>query len=129
MQWDASANGGFSSVTPWLPVHDDYQQVNSETESADPESPLSWFRRLAALRDEREELVTGDYEELMPSSEQVYAYRRAGERSTCVVLANLSADEVSYDTLLVSGMTPLVGTHGEALVGTLRPLEAVVFGS
>ena len=27
MQWDASANAGFSSATPWLPVNADYEKV------------------------------------------------------------------------------------------------------
>ena len=128
MQWDASANAGFSTATPWLPVHDDYAQVNVEAESADPDSPLSWYRKLAALRNEREELVAGSYEELMSTDEQVYAYRRQGEGGAAVVLANLSGEEASYDAALVADMKLLAGTHGSTEPGTLRPLEAVVFG-
>ena len=128
MQWDASADAGFSAATPWLPVHDDYTQVNVEAESADPDSPLSWYRKLAALRNEREELVAGSYEELMSADEQVYAYRRQGEGGAAVVLANLSGEEASYDAALVADMKLLAGTHGSTEPGTLRPLEAVVFG-
>ncbi|MBP3894437.1 MAG: alpha-glucosidase [Atopobiaceae bacterium] len=129
MQWDTSANAGFSSATPWLPVHDDYQTVNVEVESADPSSPLSWFRTLAKLRSERDELVTGDYEELMADSDQVYAFRRQGEGSAAVILANLSDRPAAYDSALIEGMNLLAGTHGESTPGELRPLEAVVFGA
>ena len=128
MQWDASANAGFSTATPWLPVHDDYAQVNVEAESADPDSPLSWYRKLAALRAERDELVAGSFEELMADDEQVYAFRRQGEDHAAVVLANLSGEEASYDAALVADMKLLAGTHGNTEPGTLRPLEAVVFG-
>ena len=128
MQWDASADAGFSAATPWLPVHDDYTQVNVEAESADPDSPLSWYRKLAALRAERDELVAGSFEELMADDEQVYAYRRQGEGGAAVVLANLSGEEASYDAALVADMKLLAGTHGSTEPGTLRPLEAVVFG-
>ena len=128
MQWDASANAGFSAATPWLPVHDDYTQVNVEAESADPDSPLSWYRKLAALRAERDELVAGSFEELMADDEQVYAYRRQGEGGAAVALANLSGEEASYDAALVADMKLLAGTHGSTEPGTLRPLEAVVFG-
>ncbi|MBR3157733.1 MAG: alpha-glucosidase [Atopobiaceae bacterium] len=128
MQWDASANAGFSAATSWLPVHDDYTQVNVEAESADPDSPLSWYRKLAALRAERYELVAGSFEELMADDEQVYAYRRQGEGGAAVVLANLSGEEASYDAALVADMKLLAGTHGSTEPGTLRPFEAVVFG-
>ena len=130
MQWDASKNAGFSAAdATWLPVHDDYQQVNVEAETADPTSPLSWYRGLAGLRARRDELVAGSYEELMADDEQVYAFRRVGETGTAVVLANLSGEQASYDDLLVAGMELLAGTHGETRVGTLQPLEAVVFGA
>lgn len=109
-------------------MHDDYTLVNVEAESADPDSPLSWYRKLAALRAERDELVAGSFEELMADDEQVYAYRRQGEGGAAVVLANLSGEEASYDAALVADMKLLAGTHGSTEPGTLRPLEAVVFG-
>jgi alpha-glucosidase len=73
--------------------------------------------------------VAGSYEELMADDEQVYAFRRVGETGAAVVLANLSGEQASYDDLLVAGMELLAGTHGETRVGTLQPLEAVVFGA
>ena len=130
MQWNAGKNAGFSEAdATWLPVHDDFAQVNVEAESADPASVLSWYRQLAALRAERDELVAGSYQELMADDERVFAFRRQGEASAAVVLANLSDEEASYDAALVEGMELLVGTCGETAVGTLRPLEAVVFGA
>ncbi len=129
MQWNASANAGFSTAKPWLPVHDDYAQVNVEAETADPNSTLSWFRKLAALRAKREELTAGAYEELMATDEQVYAFRRQGEDSAAVVLANLSNKPTPYDAELVAGMELLAGTHGATETGTLLPFEAVVFGA
>ncbi len=129
MQWDASEHAGFSSVRPWLPVHDDYTQVNVEAQQADADSPLAWYRRLAALRSQREELLTGIYEELMTASEQVYAFRRQGEGSVSVTLANFSDKPAAYDSALVEGLGLAAGTHGATTIGTLRPLEAVVFGS
>ena len=129
MQWDASANAGFTTGTPWLPVHADFAEVNVEAESADPDSVLNWYRRLAVLRGSRDELLAGGYEELLPTSEQIYAYRRAGETSAAVMLANLSGEDAVYDAELVEGLELLAGTHGDTERGALRPLEAVVFGT
>ena len=129
LQWDANTNAGFTTGTPWLPVHADYAEVNVEAESADPDSVLNWYRRLAELRLSRDELLAGSYEELMADSEQIYAYRRAGETSAAVMLANLSGEAATYDAALVEGLELLAGTHGTTELGTLRPLEAVVFGT
>ncbi len=129
MQWDSSAYAGFSTVKPWLSVHDDYKQVNVAVEEADPDSVLNWYRRLAELRASREELLAGDYEELMAASEQVYAYKRASEKSAAVMMANLSAEVAAYDAALVEGLELLAGTHGKTDLGTLRPFEAVIFGT
>ncbi|MDO4404449.1 MAG: alpha-glucosidase [Atopobiaceae bacterium] len=129
MQWDATKNAGFTTATPWLPVHDNYKKINVEAESADPDSTLSYYRNLAALRAQRDELISGSYEELMASDEQVIAFRRQGEDSVAVVLANFSDKPAAYDPALVEGMKRLVGTHGKTQRGTLRPLEAVVFGA
>ena len=130
MQWNAGKNAGFSSAdATWLPVHDDFETVNVEAESADPASVLSWYRKLAALRSGHEELITGSYEELLAESEQIYAFRRKGEDAIALVLANLSDEQVSYDASLIDGMRLLAGTHGETTEGALRPFEAVVFES
>jgi alpha-glucosidase len=50
MQWDASANAGFSSATPWLPVNSDYRVRNVALQDKDPASLLSWYRSLISLR-------------------------------------------------------------------------------
>ena len=65
----------------------------------------------------------------MASDEQIIAFRRQGEDSVAVVLANFSDKPAAYDPALVEGMKRLMGTHGKTKRGTLRPLEAVVFGA
>ena len=128
MQWDASANAGFTTGTPWLPVHPDFAEVNVAAEEADPNSVLNWYRRLAELRSSRDELTAGAYRELMADSEQIYAYERAGEEGRAVVLSNLSNEAAPYDAALVEGLELLAGTHGQTEAGTLRPFEAVILG-
>ena len=129
MQWDASANAGFTSGTPWLPVHDDYAQCNVAAQEIDASSVLSWYRELVGLRARVDVLACGDYEELMSDSPSVYAYRRRLGASQAVVLANFTEDEVSYDASLVEGLELALSTHGTSEPGTLAPLEAVVFAS
>ncbi|MCH3967185.1 MAG: alpha-glucosidase [Atopobiaceae bacterium] len=127
LQWTDGSHAGFSTGTPWLPVHDDYATDNVEAQDAQKASVLSWYRRLVALRASHEELVSGDYVELMPASEQVLAFQRTAGARKAVVLANLSDEDAPYEASLVDGMGLLASTYGDSLAGTLRPLESVVF--
>ena len=129
MQWDDTANGGFTTGEPWLPVHDDYQTCNVRAQTADPDSVLSFYRKLAELRRTANVLVAGDWRELEAESEQVFAFERTCADQRAVVLANFTEDEVLFDSSLVSGLTLALGTHGKGKPGVLRPLEAVVYAS
>ena len=51
MQWSDSTDAGFSNAAEtWLPVAPDYKTVNVQTEEADPNSLLNWYKKLIALR-------------------------------------------------------------------------------
>lgn len=50
MQWDDSANAGFSSGTPWLPVNPDYTTVNVAAFEKVENSHTKAYRELASLR-------------------------------------------------------------------------------
>jgi alpha-glucosidase len=94
MQWDTSnAQAGFStSARTWLPVPADYRTVNVQTESADPESLLSWHKRLIALRRSSAALRSGRTVMLDPTNASVLTYARvAPSGETIVVSLNMSA--------------------------------------
>jgi alpha-glucosidase len=128
MQWNDGDNAGFSTATPWLPVHDDYATCNVAAQEADTESPLCWYRRLADLRMSRPELVAGDWRELLADDNNIMAFERTLDGARTVTLANFSDEAVTYAASLVAGLSPLVGSKGDADPGILRPLEAVIFG-
>ena len=127
MQWDGTAHAGFTSGTPWLPVSDDYPEINAASEALDPDSVLNWYTALARLRKEHPALTEGSYTELMHEHEQVFAYARETEGARAVVLINFSAEEASYDPGCLEGGELILGTRGETVPGTLEPLEAVIF--
>jgi alpha-glucosidase len=63
MQWDAGPNAGFAAAgtTPWLPVAADHAAVNVAAQRGDPDSLLSLYRRLTALRRAEPALAVGSY--------------------------------------------------------------------
>jgi alpha-glucosidase len=96
MQWDTSANAGFStSATPWLPVPGTATKVNVKTEAADPGSMLNWHKMLIGLRRSVPALRDGGFEMLRVNSDSVVAYERIGAASSVVVMCNFSAEPVT----------------------------------
>ena len=127
VQWDASANAGFTTGTPWLPVYDDYETYNVASENEDENSVLNWYKTLAKLRSEHSELTAGDYEELFHDDEQIYAYTRTSKDGKVTVLINFSGEAASYDASCVENAELLLGTNGDSEKGTLAPYEAVIY--
>ncbi len=99
MQWTSEANAGFSSKEPWLPVGANFKTHNVETESKDPNSVLSFYRKLAELRAANEALRTGAYIALNESDENVVSYLRRKDQTNVLVAMNMTAaaKQVRFD--------------------------------
>lgn len=59
MLWDNSENGGFTQpgTKPWLRLNDEYPDINVQAQEQDPDSCLSYFRRLLTLRKQQPVMV------------------------------------------------------------------------
>ena len=89
-QWDNSANAGFSREEPWIPVNPNYKRINVASQIQDPESLLSYYKKLTALRKNpvyKETLVYGDFVPYMEDRHNLMAYYRKGDK-TLLVLGN-----------------------------------------
>lgn len=90
VQWDNSVNAGFSEEQPWLPVNPNYKQINVASQIQDPESLLSYYKKLTALRKNpvyKETLVYGNFVPYMEDRHNLMAYYRKGDK-TLLVLGN-----------------------------------------
>jgi alpha-glucosidase len=91
MQWDGTANAGFTSGDPWLPLDDDYPVVNVAAQTEDPTSMLALYRRLIALRRAHPALAYGDYRQLAMEGDLI-AYVRELEGERFLIALNLGAE-------------------------------------
>lgn len=91
MQWTADANGGFSNVKPWLSVPPSAMTHNVATELADPDSILSFYKRLLSLRRQEKALIDGDYTPLDESNQNVLSFLRQFHNDAVLVVLNMSA--------------------------------------
>jgi alpha-glucosidase len=90
MQWDASANAGFSPAKPWLRVNPEYPTRNVEAQLQDPESLLNFYRALIRLRRENPALHAGSLELLPLENESVLVYKRSAPTQEALIALNFS---------------------------------------
>ncbi len=94
MQWDASnAQAGFSTdPRTWLPVTGNYRSVNVQSETAEPQSLLNWYRHLIGLRRDNAAVRSGRTLMLDRANPSVLTYARVAADGTAVVVSlNMSA--------------------------------------
>ena len=150
VQWDASANGGFSpeGVTPWIAVNPNYPAINAEAVLADEDSIFYHYQQLVALRrGELKDLMV--YASFAPvdsvqvphdEDEAVYAYTRTGgadgspANESLLVVSNFTAEEQERDFAVLAeareagARVELVSSNYKDDAGsTLRPYEAKVY--
>jgi oligo-1,6-glucosidase len=92
VQWDASANAGFTSGTPWIAVNPDYTTVNAAAQVGQPGSVYEHYRKLIELRHTDPVVIDGDFELLLPDHPAIWAFLRHGPDTELLVAANFSAD-------------------------------------
>ena len=94
MQWTPGPVAGFSSnANTWLPIPPSYKSINVETESHEPNSDLSWFKEIIALRKTNPALHDGALTMIDTSDTSVLAWVRKAEGSPAVVVAmNFTAE-------------------------------------
>jgi alpha-glucosidase len=138
LQWSAAPNGGFSpeDVTPWLPVNPNHAAgVNVAAQESNPDSLLSFYRRMLRLRRSTPALIAGDYHALHQHSGEYLAFLRhdEGTGQRCLVVLNFSEAEqtVVFD---LGAMQPRLLFSSQAREGeplalnwlTLAPFEIFV---
>ena len=117
MQWDDSANAGFSAPNakkPWLPLAANYKEVNVDKQLKDKKSFLNFFIKLIDYRKMSPALKVGSYRSFDLRSPEAQAncfvYERKAEREHLLIALNFSDREQRVQI-------PLSG-HGKIILST-----------
>lgn len=127
MQWDNSANAGFTTGIPWLKAGKSYPEINVENEMQGP--IFTFYQKLIALRKELPIIAEGSYRPVYEDSQQVYAFERQLGAEKLLVLNNFYPDPITIDILPeYQNGEVLLSNYEEAqtaAVITLRPYESL----
>ena len=136
MQWNTQKNAGFTTGTPWLKVNDNYTEINMETQDADPDSVLNYYRKLIALRKSpayKEVFTYGEFMPVYQNTCSVMAYYRKNEKQRILITANFGKEAVSLTLeypvkqILLSNMASAEHSLPANDIITLNSCEVLVF--
>ena len=134
MQWDSTNYAGFSENTPWIDVNENYKSINVESQLANENSVLNFYKKLIKIRKENLSLIYGRYDMILEEDEKIYAYTRTLDNDKYVVIVNLSDEEalykyddldLIYENLMLANYK--VREHGILKEVVLKPYEAILY--
>jgi hypothetical protein len=99
------ADAGFTTGTPWIAVNPDHASGTPSASATTPTSVFAHHRRLIALRHEDPVVALGDFTMLLPEHDDVYAFTRALDGATLLVVCNVSGTPQPLADLLPEAVT------------------------
>lgn len=136
LPWEPDGGHGWAGDDPWLPWPPDCDRRNAVTMRNNPSSLANLYRRLVALRADRQSLALGSLT-LIDSDPDVVAFTRHhpdDPAGSLAVVVNFSADPVSMPELPFSAGAHIVlssGLNGQPspVPAALDPNEAVIIAA
>ena len=128
MQWNNSANAGFTTGTPWLGVNPNYVDINVESDMEDENSVLHFYRKLIKIRKDIACIRMGVYTPIMEEDEEVVVYTREYEDKKVLVVCNFYANEKQISLGNMKCKKMIISNYNDADIElenlSLRPYEA-----
>ena len=130
MQWNDSAQGGFTSGKPWIRINSNYKEINAAQQLGDPASVFHYYQKLIRLRKEKDIIVYGDFEALYRDDDKIFAYTRKLDQKKLLTVCNFSDQNAEMDIPEeFAGAQCLITNLGRTVFDrnfVLRPYEAFV---
>ncbi len=125
-QWNAEANAGFTTGTPWLRVNPNYADINLESQRNDPDSVFQFYRKLIALRKDpqyKDVIVYGVTTPFQSERDNLIAFTRKTDVQTLLVAVNFQNEpqtvklDAPYKKVLLNNLSELDGAGAELTLG------------
>lgn len=129
MQWSAEPHAGFTKGEPWMHANANKDTLNATNQEHEPNSVLSYFRQMAALRKTFPVLSIGAYRPLEIDYEKAFIFFRESDKEKLLIVLNFSDEVINLPNHLVPARAKrLIGNYSQSSsVTALRPWEAVVY--
>lgn len=137
MQWDGSSLAGFTTAKKsWLAINPNANEINVADNQREVSSVLNFYRRMIAFRKGNLALIYGDYYDIAPDHQQIFAYTRQGSDENFLIVLNMSSDAVVFSVddefkgyqLVLSNSDDSPKTLSQQML-TMSPWEARLYRS
>ena len=130
MQWDATAQGGFTTGEPWISVNPNTATINAQAQVEDKDSIFAHYQALIRLRHTYDVFAQGDFTPLTPDHPAVLAYQRKYQGQELICVSNFYRKECVWKApVALGGYRVLLSNYSDSApqaVWTLRPYESVL---
>ena len=96
MQWDDTANAGFTTGEPWIAVNKNYTHINAKSELDDANSVFRYYQKMIKLRKEHLGLIYGIFRAVAPESDHIFAYERVYKEEKYLIVNNFTSETVPF---------------------------------
>ena len=130
MQWDATAQGGFTTGEPWISVNPNTATINAQAQVEDKDSIFTHYQALIRLRHEYDVFAQGDFTPLTPDHPAVLSYQRKYQGQELICVSNFYRKECVWKApVALGGYRVLLSNYLDSVPQNewqLRPYESVL---
>ena len=130
MQWDATAQGGFTTGEPWISVNPNTATINAQAQVEDKDSIFAHYQALIRLRHTYDVFAQGDFTPLTPDHPAVLAYQRKYQSQELICVSNFYRKECVWKApVALDGYRVLLSNYSDSVPQgewQLRPYESVL---
>jgi len=127
MQWDNTANAGFTTGSPWYPLTTHSNPYNVAYQQSDPNSLLNLYKNLIVFRKANTAMTRGGIVSVANDNAGAVSYLRTGTNVSFLVVANLNptatnvnlnftGSGLSVGTTYYLGMVPFLAENTNSAV-------------
>lgn len=130
MQWSDDINGGFTTGRPWIGVNPNYTTINAMSQINDSNSIYNYYKKIIAIRKQKDVLIYGEYQLILEDDENIFAYLRKLDNDMILVICNFADKPAEYqlpEELDSLKKELLIGNYPDIFEACLQPYEARMY--
>ena len=133
IQWSDEENAGFTKGTPWIPISNNYKEINAQNCLNDKFSIFYHYKKLIQLRKEYDIISNGTFKMILEDNNKIFAYIREYKNEKLLVINNFYGENVNItlNKELIRENKILISNYKEQNIlkenMEIKPYESIVY--